>query len=170
MTGNLGFRGILKSAKGIFKERCWHLYSYTHSETYCSAWFDVIILRIQKPVSITIWPWELREGRSRMLSLYFSKNRLTYATISAQSKSPREANTISATQQMLRILWNVMFHCRVHKSPPLVPIKIHAFKHYISVRSILVSYPIYAQVVKVMVFPIIALHALLISSSFVLSS
>jgi hypothetical protein len=48
-----------------------------------------------------------------------------------------EAANFAATQEIPSILWNPKVHCRVHKSPPMVPIlrqinPIHTIPPYLS--------------------------------------
>jgi hypothetical protein len=64
---------------------------------------------------------------------------LTHPT---EQRPSSEANSFSASQEILRILWNPKVHYRIHKSPPPVPIlnqsnPVHASSSYFS-RSILI--------------------------------
>jgi hypothetical protein len=51
---------------------------------------------------------------------------LTNEPAKFMEQNPWEANSISASQETPRILWNVKVHCRVHKSPPPPLVRIHA--------------------------------------------
>jgi hypothetical protein len=44
-------------------------------------------------------------------------------TNSVEPNSYSEANGRSTDQEILCLLWNPQHHCRVHKSPPLIPIR-----------------------------------------------
>ena len=65
-------------------------------------------------------------------------------TNSTEQSSSREVNRFSATQKISRILWNPKVYCRIHKSPPRVPVlsQINAVHDFppTSGRSILILF------------------------------
>jgi hypothetical protein len=90
---------------------------------------------------------------------------MQHITNSMQHSPPWEANSHSASQNILRLLWNLKVHCHVHNSLPLFPTlsqmnPVHTFPTYFSqIHSniILLSTPRSSKR-----FPTEILHALLI--------
>ena len=78
------------------------------------------------------------------LLTYLITYRITHLLTHSREYSPSgEDNRFSASQEIPRILWNPNVHCRIHKTPPLVPIlsqinPVHS-PYRISWRSILIS-------------------------------
>jgi hypothetical protein len=65
---------------------------------------------------------------------------------SMQQSSYSEADSLSATQQIPRLLWNTKFHYHIHNSPPLVPIlrqmnSVHTFPPYFPKVHSYISFP-----------------------------
>ena len=62
------------------------------------------------------------KGLSRSIGASFSDFSESHSYLLQGAQSPREANRLSASQEIPSVLWNPKVHSRIHKCPPLVPI------------------------------------------------